>query len=85
MASAQKLQLETSSSSAHHMKIRFLSDMQLELLREEARNRSTLINIQTMILPIMETMQKHITHSKMLIHDKNFSIADHMIKIFAKV
>ena len=36
-ASAQKLQLDPSSSFAHHMKIRFLLDMQLELLREEAR------------------------------------------------
>ena len=35
--SAQKLQLELSSSSAHHMKIRFLSDMSLDLLKEEAR------------------------------------------------
>lgn len=36
-ASAQKLQLDPSSSSTHHMKIKFLSDIQKELLREEAR------------------------------------------------
>ena len=33
----------------------------------------------------MDTMQKHIIYSKTLIHDKNFSIADHMIKLSAKV
>ena len=84
-ASGQKLQLEPSSSSAHHMKIRFLSDMQSKLLKDEARIKSTLIDIENMILPIMETMQKHIAHSKTLIHDNNFSIADHMIELFAEV
>ena len=33
-ASTQKLQLDPSSSLAHHIKVRFLSDMQAELLRE---------------------------------------------------
>ena len=77
-ASAQKLQLEPSSSSTHHMKIKFLLDMKIELLREEARIWSTLIDIQNMILPIMDTMQKHIAYSKTLIHDNNFSIVDHV-------
>ena len=36
-ASAQQLQLDPSLSSACHMKIIFLSDMQAKLLREEAR------------------------------------------------
>lgn len=84
-ASAQRLQLDPNSSSAHHIKVRFLSDMQIELLREEARIRSTLIDIQNMILPIMDTMQKHIAYSKTLIHDNNFSIADHMIELLAEV
>ena len=37
MASAKQLRLDSSSSPAHHMKIRFLSNMQAKLLREEAR------------------------------------------------
>ena len=52
---------------------------------EEARIRSTLIDIQNMILPVMDTMQKHIAYSKTLIHDNNFSIADHMIELSAEV
>ena len=84
MANAKKLQLDPSSSSAHQIKIIFLSDMQVELLREEARIQSTLIDIQNMILPIMDTMQKQIAYSKTLIHDNNFSVADHMIKLSTK-
>ena len=38
-----------------------------------------------MILPIMDTMQKHIAYSKILIHDNNFSIVDHMIELSADV
>ncbi|WP_044909040.1 hypothetical protein, partial [[Clostridium] innocuum] len=38
-----------------------------------------------MILPIMNTMYKHIEHSKTLIHDNQFSIADHMIELSAEV
>ena len=84
-SSVQRLQLDPNSSLAHHIKVRFLLDMQAELIREEARIRSTLIDIQNMILPIMETMQKHIAYSKSLIQDNNFSIADHMIELSAKV
>ncbi|GLJ49406.1 hypothetical protein SUGI_1045760 [Cryptomeria japonica] len=84
-ASAQQLQLDPSSSSTHHSKIRVLSDKQLELLREDARIRSTLLDIQNMILPNMDTMQKHITHSKTLIHDNSFSVAEHVIELSAKV
>ncbi|GLJ17652.1 hypothetical protein SUGI_0307510 [Cryptomeria japonica] len=84
-ASAQQLQLDPSSSSTHHSNIRFLLDKQSELLREDARIRSTLLDIQNMILPNMDTMQKHITHSKTLIHDNNFSVAEHVIELSAKV
>ncbi|GLJ26697.1 hypothetical protein SUGI_0519650 [Cryptomeria japonica] len=84
-ASAQQLQLDPSSSSTHHSKIRVLSDKQSELLREDARIRSTLLDIQNMILPNMDTMQKHITHSKTLIHDNSFSVAEHVIELSAKV
>ncbi|GLJ18491.1 hypothetical protein SUGI_0328210 [Cryptomeria japonica] len=76
-ASAQQLQLDPSSSSTHHSNIRFLLDKQSELLREDTRIRSTLLDIQNMILPNMDTMQKHITHSKTLIHDNIFSVAEH--------
>ena len=38
-----------------------------------------------MILPVMDTMQKHIAHSRTLIHDSNFSIADHMIELSAEI
>lgn len=55
-ASAQQLQLDPSSSFAHFQKIRFLSDMQVELLKEEARIRSTLIDIQNMIFPIIDAL-----------------------------
>ncbi|GLJ16328.1 hypothetical protein SUGI_0275910 [Cryptomeria japonica] len=78
-ASAQQLQLDPSSSSTHHSNIRFLLDKQSELLREDARIRSTLLDIQNMILPNMDTMQKHITHSKTLIHDNIFSVAEHQL------
>ena len=83
--SAQMLQLDPNSSSSHHLRIKFLSEKQAELLREEARIRSTLIDIQNMILLVMDTIQKHIAYSKTLIHDNNFSIADHMIKHSTKV
>ncbi|GLJ23408.1 hypothetical protein SUGI_0442970 [Cryptomeria japonica] len=83
--SAQQLQLDPSSSSTHHSNIRVLSDKQSELLREDARIRSTLLDIQNMILPNMDTMQKHITHSKTLIHDNSFSVAEHVIELSAKV
>ncbi|GLJ07187.1 hypothetical protein SUGI_0060910 [Cryptomeria japonica] len=54
--SAQQLQLDPSSSSTHHSNIRFLLDKQSEFLREDARIRSTLLDIQNMILPNMDTM-----------------------------
>ena len=38
-----------------------------------------------MILPIIDTIQKHIAYSKTLIHDCNFSIANHMIELSVKV
>ncbi|GLJ26886.1 hypothetical protein SUGI_0525910 [Cryptomeria japonica] len=84
-ASAQQLQLDPNSSSTHHSKIRVLSDKQSELLREDARIWSTFLDIQNMILPNMDTMQKHITHSKTLIHDNSFSVAEHVIELSAKV
>ena len=59
--------------------------MQGELLKEEARIRSTLVDIQNMILPNMDALQKHIAHEKTIIHDKNFSIANHMIELSAEV
>ena len=84
-ASAHQLRLDPSSSSAHFKKIRFLSDVQEKLLREEARIRSTLIDIKNMILPNMDALQKHIAHSKTLIHGNKFSIADHMIELSVEV
>ena len=54
--SAQMLQSDQSTSISHLHSIRFLSEKQAELLREEARIRCTLIDIQNMILPIMDTM-----------------------------
>ena len=59
--------------------------MQAELSREEARIRATLINIQGMILPNMDALQKHIAHAKTLIHDNKFSIADHMMELSVEV
>ena len=66
-SSAQKLQLDSASSSNCHIKVKYLSEVQEKLLREEARIKSNLIDIQNMILPIMDTMQKHIAHCKTLV------------------
>lgn len=38
-----------------------------------------------MILYNMDTMQKHIAHLTTLIHDNNFSIADHIIELSVEV
>ena len=59
--------------------------MKVELLREEARIRSTLIDIQSMILPNMDALQKHIAHSKIFINDNDLSIVDHMIELLVEV
>ena len=65
--SCKKLQLDPSSSSNRHIKVKYLSEVQAKLLREEARITSNLIDIQNMILPIMDTMQKHIAHCNTLV------------------
>ena len=54
------------------------------MLREEARTREILTKIQGMILPNIDVVQKHIAHAKTLIHDNNFSIADHMIELLTE-
>ena len=59
--------------------------MKVELLREEASKREILIDIQVMIFPNMDVVQKHIAHAKTLIHDNNFSIADHMNELLVEV
>ena len=84
-SSASKMKMDPSSSSCHHTRIRYLADLQAELLRKEARIRATLVDIQNMVLPIMDSMQKHITHCKSLVQDRNFSVANHMIQLSAKV
>ena len=33
----------------------------------------------------MDALQKHIAHAKTLIHDKKFSIVDHMIELSVEV
>ena len=33
----------------------------------------------------MDVMQKHIAHAKTLVHDNNFSIAEHMMELFGEV
>ena len=83
--SAQSLKLDPSSSSSHYLRIKILSGKQVDLLKEEGSIRSTLLDIQNMILPIMDTMQKHIAHSKTLIHDNQFSVADHVIELSTEV
>ena len=85
-ASAQQLHLDPSSNSAHFSKIRFLTNKQVELLREEARIRETLTKLQGLILPNMDAVQKHIAaHAKILIDDNNFSIVNHMIELSTEV
>ena len=65
--------------------MKYLATLQAELLREEARIRKNLIEIQNMLLPVMGSMQKHIKNCKSLIKDQNFSVADHMIQLSAEV
>ena len=52
---------------------------------EEDTIRATLAKIQGMILPNMDALQKNIEHVKTLIHDNNFSIANHVMKLSTKV
>ena len=54
--SVNQLLLHPISSSNHFAKTRFLIDLLVELLREGARIRAILLNIQSMILPHMDTM-----------------------------
>ena len=84
-ASASSLQIDPSSSISHHSRMKYLAALQVELLREEARIRENLIDIQNMVLPIMGSMQKHIAHCKSLVQDQTFSIADHMIQFSSEV
>ena len=84
-SSASSLQIDPSSSISHHSRMKYLANLQGELLREEARIRENLIEIQNMLLPIMGSMQKHIEHCKTLTQDQSFSIADHMIELSAEV
>ena len=84
-ASASSLQAYPSTSFSHHKKMKYLATLQAELLREEARIRENLIEIQNMLLPVMGSMQKHIDICKPLIQNQNFSVADHMIQLLAEV
>ena len=77
--------LDPSTSSTHYAKIRYLTNLQEELLREEARVRESLIEIQSKIISHMDVMQKHIAHEKILAHDNKFSIAKHMMEISREV
>ena len=83
--SAQRLVLDPSASSVHHDKLRSLYSMQVELAKEEAGIRYKLIEIQNMILPLMDTMHKHIVQARTLVHDNNFSIVDHVIELSAEI
>ena len=65
--------------------MKYLAALQAELLREEARIRENLTEIQNFLLPIMGSMQNHIAHRKSLIQDQTFSIADHMIQLSTEV
>ena len=84
-SSASSFQLDPSSSISHHSRMKYLAALQAKLLREEARIRENLIEIQNMILPIMGSMQIHIAHCKSLIQDQTFSIADHMRQLSTEV
>lgn len=55
-ASAAQLALDPSSSSSHLATIKYLTDLQVELLREEGRTRECLMNIQRKITPHMDIM-----------------------------
>ena len=84
-ASASSLQTDPSSCISHHKKMKYLATLQAKLLREEARIRENLIEIQNMLLPVMGSMQKHIEHCKTLIQDQTFFVADHMIHLSAEI
>ena len=55
-ASVHHLSLDPSCSSTHFTKIKYLIDLQEELLREEAKIRAICIGIQGIILPNMATL-----------------------------
>ena len=55
-ASAQQLQHDLSSSFANFEKIRFLTNKQAKLLREETRIRETMTELQGLILPKMDAV-----------------------------
>ena len=69
----------------HLVKIRYLTNSQDELLREEARIRESLITIQSQIIPKMDIMQKRTTHAKTFMHDNNFSVAEHIMELSREV
>lgn len=54
--SSHQLPLDPSYTFAHYSKIRFLTNLQAKLLKEEARIRATLVEIQGMILPNMDAL-----------------------------
>ena len=54
-------------------------------MKEEARIRATLVEIQGMNLPNMDTMKKHIAQEKTLINEKKFSIGDPMMELLEEV
>ena len=47
--------------------------------------RKTIIDTQSMILPLMDVMQKHPAHAKTLVHDTNFSVANLMMELSSKL
>ena len=62
-----------------------MTNLQIELLREEARIRTTLIDIQGMMLPHMEIMQKRMDHARTLVKERNLSVANHMYELSAEL
>lgn len=82
--SSHQLSLDPSYRSSHYLKIRFLTTLQAELLKEKARISATLVKIQGMILQNMDALKTHIAHAKTLIHDNNVFIDDHMMELSAE-
>lgn len=69
----------------HFRKSRFLRDLEVEFLREEAKIRATLIDIQGMILHHMDIMQKRMDHARTLVKDTNLSVVDHMYDLSVEI
>lgn len=83
--SASQLALNLSASSSHLAKVKYLTDLQAKLVREEGRTRECLMDIQRKLNPHMDTIQARIAHAKTLVQNIRFSSAETLIELSREV